>query len=113
MNNSNMLVVSLALCTLGNISSPEMARDLSMEVEKLLKSTNSYIRKKAALCALRIIKKVPDLLEHFHSRAKSLLNERNHGVLLTGVTLLIEMCRMSEEVLIDLREVRLLSFNEK
>ncbi|TPX39076.1 hypothetical protein SeMB42_g06482 [Synchytrium endobioticum] len=58
MNNSNMYIVGLALCTLGNISSPEMARDLSGEVEKLLGNQNSYIRKKAALCALRIIRKL-------------------------------------------------------
>ena len=46
MNHSNMYVVGLALCTLGNISSPEMARDLCAEVEKLLGSSNTYIRKK-------------------------------------------------------------------
>ena len=46
MNHSNMYIVGLALCTLGNISSPEMARDLSSEMEKLLGSTNTYIRKK-------------------------------------------------------------------
>lgn len=46
MNHSNMYIVGLALCTLGNISSPEMARDLCAEVEKLLGSSNVYIRKK-------------------------------------------------------------------
>ncbi|CAG8510580.1 17173_t:CDS:2, partial [Dentiscutata heterogama] len=39
MNHSNMYIVGLALCTLGNISSPEMARDLCAEVEKLLAIT--------------------------------------------------------------------------
>ncbi|KAI8917709.1 Clathrin/coatomer adaptor, adaptin-like protein [Powellomyces hirtus] len=103
MNSANMFIVGLALCTLGNISSAEMARDLSGEVERLLASSNTYIRKKAALCALRVVRKVPDLMENFVSRAKSLLNERNHGVLLTGVTLLTEMCKMSDEILVDLR----------
>jgi AP-1 complex subunit gamma-1 len=46
MNHSNMYIVGLALCTLGNISSPEMARDLCAEVEKLIGSSNVYIRKK-------------------------------------------------------------------
>lgn len=46
MGNSNQYVVGLALSTLGAIASAEMARDLSAEVEQLLKSSNAYIRKK-------------------------------------------------------------------
>lgn len=49
MNNSNMFIISLALATLGNISSKEMARDLSNEVERLLSSSNTYVRKKVCL----------------------------------------------------------------
>ncbi|KAI9263434.1 adaptin N terminal region-domain-containing protein [Phascolomyces articulosus] len=97
LNHSNMYVVGLALCTLGNISSSEMARDLCSEVEKLLGSSNTYIRKKAALCALRIVRRVPELYENFLSRAKTLLNDRSHGVLITGVTLVTEMCQQYPE----------------
>src|SRR3954463_10789513 len=46
MNHPNMYIVGLALCTLANISSPEMGRDLSVDVEKLLGSSNAFIRKK-------------------------------------------------------------------
>ena len=53
LNTRNQYIVGLALCALGNIASTEMARDLSPEVEKLLESNNSYVRKKAALCATR------------------------------------------------------------
>jgi AP-1 complex subunit gamma-1 len=104
MNNSNVYIVGLALCTLGNIASPEMSRDLSGEVERLLGSQNSYVRKKACLTALRIIRKVPDLADHFLERASSLLSERNHGVLLTGVTLLEQMCLDSTTVTNSIRE---------
>ena len=41
-----MYIVGLALSTLANISSSEMARDLVSEVEKLLDNSHSYIRKK-------------------------------------------------------------------
>src|SRR5262249_39093734 len=46
MNHSNMYAVGLALCTFANIASEEMSRDLANEVEKLLGSSNTYIRKK-------------------------------------------------------------------
>ncbi|KAJ7449575.1 adaptin N terminal region-domain-containing protein [Mycena latifolia] len=94
MNHSNMYAVGLALCTFANIASEEMSRDLANEIEKLLGSSNTYIRKKAALCALRVIKKVPELADHFTTKAKNLLTDRNHGVLLSSITLVTEMCQI-------------------
>ncbi|KAG8791594.1 clathrin associated protein complex large subunit [Ceratobasidium sp. 428] len=104
MNHSNQYAVGLALCTFANISSEEMSRDLCNEVEKLLGSSNTYIRKKAALCALRIVRRVPELLDHFIEGAKSLLTDRNHGVLLSGITLVSEMCQASETCLDEFRK---------
>jgi len=80
--------VGLALAAIGNIGSNEIARDLANDVEKLLKSNNSYIRKKAALACIRMIRKVPDLIEAFLPSIISLLLDKNHNVLLTGVTLI-------------------------
>ncbi|THH32493.1 hypothetical protein EUX98_g1677 [Antrodiella citrinella] len=103
MNHSNMYAVGLALCTFADIASEEMSRDLANEIEKLLGSSNTYIRKKAALCGLRVVKKVPDLADHFVSKAKNLLADRNHGVLLTAITLVIEMCQTDPAVLEEFR----------
>lgn len=79
LNSSTQFVVGLALCTLGAIASPEMARDLASEVERLMKSPNTYIRKKATLCAFRVIRRVPELMEIFLPATRSLLSEKNHG----------------------------------
>jgi AP-1 complex subunit gamma-1 len=98
LRHSNQNIVGLALCTLGNISSPEMARDLFSEIEKLLSASNSYIRRKAALCAMRIIRKVPELQPNFLDCAKTLLSDRNHGVLICGITLLTDICENDPEV---------------
>ncbi|GAA5943302.1 hypothetical protein JCM3775_002610 [Rhodotorula graminis] len=94
MNHSSASTVSLALATFANIASEEMARDLVTEIERCLGSGNAYIRKKAALAALRSLYKVPELVDHFEGRAMSLLSDRNHGVLLTGITLVTEMARL-------------------
>lgn len=97
LNHSNQYVVGLALCTLGNIASVEMSRDLFPEIENLVQTSNPYIRKKAALCAMRICRKVPDLQEHFLEKAKMILSDRNHGVMLAGITLAISMCEAEEQ----------------
>lgn len=97
LKHSNQYVVGLALCTLGNIASIEMSRDLFPEIEQLLSTANPYIRRKAALCAMRICRKVPEFQEHFLEKAKLLLNDRNHGVLLCGITLVTSMCEYDEE----------------
>ncbi|KAL2139618.1 hypothetical protein VTI28DRAFT_4927 [Corynascus sepedonium] len=97
LSHSNQYVVGLALCTLGNIASVEMSRDLFSEIESLVSTANPYIRRKAALCAMRICRKVPDLQEHFIEKAAQLLTDRNHGVLLCGLTLVTSLCEADED----------------
>lgn len=74
-----------------------MARDLAADVEKLLRSNNSYLRKKAALATIRLLKKEPDLIDHMSERIMSLLKDRAHGVLITGMQLMIEVLHLLPE----------------
>ncbi|CAI0386067.1 unnamed protein product [Linum tenue] len=99
LNHTNQYIVGLALCALGNICSAEMARDLAPEVERLLQFRDPNIRKKAALCSIRIIKKVPDLAENFINPVAALLKEKHHGVLITGIQLCTDLCKVSPEAL--------------
>jgi len=61
----------------------------------------------AALCSTRIIRKVPDLAENFVNAAASLLKEKHHGVLITGVQLCYELCTINDEALEYFRTVSL------
>lgn len=49
LNHQTQYIQSLALCTLGTICSVEMSRDLAGEIEKMIKSSNAYIKKKVVL----------------------------------------------------------------
>ncbi|XP_071824422.1 AP-1 complex subunit gamma-1-like isoform X2 [Apostichopus japonicus] len=104
MGHNTQYIAGLSLSCLGSICSPEMSRDLAGEVEKMLKVSNTYLKKKAALCATRIIRKVPELLEMFIPAVRSLLNDKNHGVQLTAVILVTEMCTKSPDTLVHFRK---------
>ncbi|WOL12129.1 AP-1 complex subunit gamma-2-like [Canna indica] len=104
LNHTNQYIVGLALCALGNICSAEMARDLAPEVERLLLTRDPNIKKKAALCSIRIIRKVPDLAENVLSQAASLLKEKHHGVLIAGVQLCTDLCKVSADATKYLRK---------
>lgn len=104
LNSTEQFVVGLSLCALGAICSTEMARDLAGEVERLMRSSTAYIKKKAIICAARMIRKDPDLLEMFIPATKNLLNERSHGVLIASIVLMTEMSERSQAALLHFRQ---------
>uniref|UniRef100_A0A8C2Z3H9 AP-1 complex subunit gamma n=1 Tax=Cyclopterus lumpus TaxID=8103 RepID=A0A8C2Z3H9_CYCLU len=92
--HSNQYVQSLALCTLACMGSAEMLRrDLTV----LTKCSPLFFQ--AALCAVHIVRKVHELGELFAPAARSLLSEKNHGVLHGAVVLIIELCERNPETL--------------
>ncbi|KAH3662019.1 hypothetical protein OGAPHI_006200 [Ogataea philodendri] len=88
MKSTNQYIAGLALVTLGNIASPELARDLYSNVNTLLQSQHSYLRKKAAIVAAKLVDKDPDLSEIFLPRVAPLLSEKSHGVVLGALQLM-------------------------
>jgi len=106
LNSPNQYIVALALATLGNICSNDMARDLSPDIERLMVSGSPYLKKKAILCACRISKKVPELVESYlEPSQKLLLSEKNHGVVLSAASLVIEMCKNNKKALDKYRKL--------
>ena len=54
---------SLALCSIANVSGLELCQALYGDVRDVLLAddTTSYVKKKAALCLLRLIRTLPDV----------------------------------------------------
>jgi len=82
----------MALTAIANMGGREFAEALSGEVLKLLisSSTRNVVRKKAALCVLRLFRRNPDIISHetFALKMGNLLQERDLGVLLSSMSLL-------------------------
>ena len=100
LSNPNQYIQALSLVAIGNLATQDMARDLASDVDKILRSSNSYLRKKASLAAIRLLKKEPDLIEQLGERIVSLLKDKAHGVLITGLQLMIEVL----DLIPDLKE---------
>ncbi|RHZ05720.1 hypothetical protein DYB31_001381, partial [Aphanomyces astaci] len=98
LNHVNPFVVGLSLTAVGNIASPDMARDLITDIDKHLKSDNHFLRKKAALACIRVFRQVPELVEDFVEPILDLLRSKNHAVLLTGVQLIVDLLTIDRDV---------------
>lgn len=92
MQHPNTFIVGLALCCLGNIASPELARDLYANVDKILTLTNSvYLKKKACIVAAKLVEKDPDLGEIFLPKMSVLLSDKTPLVLLGTCRLILSI----------------------
>lgn len=98
LTHNNQYIQGLSLIVIGNMATPDMARDLCPDVEKLLKASNPYLRKKAALATIRLLKREPDLIEHMSELVLPLFKDRAHGVLITGIQLMIEILELAPEM---------------
>ncbi|XP_052184926.1 AP-2 complex subunit alpha-1-like isoform X2 [Diospyros lotus] len=85
----------LALTLVGNIGGREFAESLAPDVQKLLTSSSCrpLVRKKAALCLLRLYRKNPDVVnvDGWSDRMAQLLDERDLGVLTSSMSLLVAL----------------------
>ncbi|XP_042332315.1 AP-1 complex subunit gamma-like 2 [Sceloporus undulatus] len=97
--HSSAWVQGLALSTLGSLGSAAMLRDLAGEVEQLAKMGQLSVRRKAVVCAVHIIRKVPDLTDVFISLGEQLLTEQTYGILHGTIMLVAEMCEQSPQAL--------------
>ncbi|KAK4441252.1 AP-2 complex subunit alpha-1 [Sesamum alatum] len=91
----------LALTLVGNIGGREFSESLAPDVQKLLMSSSCrpLVRKKAALCLLRLYRKNPDVVnvDGWSDRMAQLLDERDLGVLTSSMSLLVSLVSNNHE----------------
>ncbi|XP_060169717.1 AP-2 complex subunit alpha-1-like isoform X3 [Lycium barbarum] len=91
----------LALTLVGNIGGREFAESLAPDVQKLLISSSCrpLVRKKAALCLLRLFRKNPDVMnvDSWSDRMAQLLDERDLGVVTSSMSLLVALVSNNHE----------------
>jgi len=84
---------SLALCSIANVSGLELCQALHGDVRDVLLAddTTPCVKKKAALCLLRLIRTLPDVLraKEFSPHVGRLLSNRHLGVLTSSMSLLL------------------------
>lgn len=90
----NDFVVALALRTFSEIADRNMTLDLFPNIHRLLNSGSKYIRKKAMIASMRILKKHPELVDQLEDKMPSLLEDRNQGLLLCSLQLASEIIRI-------------------
>ncbi|KAK4709114.1 hypothetical protein R3W88_030039 [Solanum pinnatisectum] len=91
----------LALTLIGNIGGREFAESLAPDVQKLLISSSCrpLVRKKAALCLVRLFRKNPDVMnvDSWSDRMAQLLDERDLGVVTSSMSLLVALVSNNHE----------------
>lgn len=87
MNSENVLLRAVALNAAANIASEDMARDIIEDVMRLIKNFNPYLRKKACLCGLRLVRKVPEFSEYFLEELYSMFHDRYASSLMCALAL--------------------------
>lgn len=92
---------SLALCSIANISGLELIQTLHTEVQHTLlaKSSTPCVKKKAALCLLRVVRTSPKLIagKEFAQHMSVLLQDRHLGVLTSATALLYGLSQQNAQ----------------
>ena len=105
LTSNNQYIQALSLVSIGNLATQDMARDLASDIEKILRGMSSYLKKKAALATIRLVKKEPELIEHLIERITTLLKDRTHGVLISAIQLIIEVIAIAPQTKIEFKTI--------
>ena len=93
LQSSKDAIVALSLHTLANVGGPEFAENLFTDVQRIFvsESASTYVKKKAALCLLRLHRRDPELLvaSEWCGRLTTALGSKDVGLVTSACSLLI------------------------
>jgi AP-3 complex subunit delta-1 len=89
--NSTQYEVGLAINSLANIATKDLARDCISDLVLLMNHTRPYIRKKAVLCMYKLFVKFPQGLRLTFDKLKDRLDDSESSVVSTAVNVICEL----------------------
>jgi hypothetical protein len=92
--SSNPQIQKLALNLIANVGTTDLSQSLPQEVLKLIDSPDPTVQKRAAMAAVTILRKNPDVCEQFRPMVSRLLNSTAHCCILAGIHLGLEMLKI-------------------
>ena len=104
LNSQSNYVMSLALMALSEIFTAEMCRELVADVLKIMATGTSFVKKKAALAATKIIKKLPETTTELSEKVEVLMEDRHHGVLLSTLGLVEEILKIDDKAKVKFKK---------
>lgn len=84
-------IQALALTFIANVGSAEVCRAVAADVKKVITSRSIAVLKRAGMAIAQIVRKNSDLTETFKNSVQKLLNHSSHGVIISGMNLVITM----------------------
>ncbi|KAL4478341.1 hypothetical protein ABPG72_009577 [Tetrahymena utriculariae] len=97
LGHTNNYVLSLAIVALNEICTTEMCRELIPDLIKQFQVGSTFIKKKVALCCIKMVKKLPEATSDIVQQIDSLMEDKHHGVLLSTVSLMKSLVVLNEE----------------
>ncbi|KAE9401969.1 Ap3d1 protein [Gymnopus androsaceus JB14] len=89
--------IALTLNGISHILTPDLARDLSPELIKMLTHSRPDIRKRAVLVLYKVVSMYPEVSSQVISRLKDKLEDPDSGVIAATVNVLCELTRHNPE----------------
>ncbi|KAJ4476579.1 adaptin N terminal region-domain-containing protein [Lentinula aciculospora] len=99
---SSPVDIAITLNGISHILTPDLARDLSPELIKMLTHSHPEIRKRAVLALYKLVKRYPEVTPQVISRLKDKLEDPNPGVIAATVNVLCELTLHNPKVYLAL-----------